>query len=227
MPRTEPPAQAMPDDGASLPDEPRRLHRALLDGLLARGDIPSPEASAATTGLSPNGLAAYLATLVAADYLALDARGRPVCLYPFAAQPTPHEVVFDDRRCYAMCAIDALGVAAMLGRPVVVEGCCARCGAPIRLDVRPGVITRAEPAATLVVARRGGDEPAAELCCPFTVFACGAAHGQELFDRISESAVVPLAEALGHAETIFGDLLGDVLPARRRRSPATVGRLRT
>ena len=40
--------------------------------------------------------------------------------YPFSGHPTPHRVRFDGREVYAMCAIDALGVAPMLHRPIEV-----------------------------------------------------------------------------------------------------------
>ncbi len=79
----------------------------------------------------------------------------------------------------------------------------------------------ADPAATVVVARRDEHEPAATACCPFTVFACGAAHGHVLVEDIPGTHLLSLAEALVQAETIFGDLRrADALPAPRRRWPA-------
>jgi hypothetical protein len=39
--------------------------------------------------------------------------------------------------------------------------------------------------------------------------------------------VVPLPEALRHAETIFADFLAETLPTRRRRSELTASRLPT
>jgi hypothetical protein len=117
-----------------------------------------------------------------------------------------------------MCAIDALGMAAMLGRAIGIDAVCADCGTPVRLVVRPGAVTRAAPAETVVLARRGGDEPACETCCPVTLFACGPAHGVALAARLPETAVIPLEEALRRGEAIFAGFLTETLPARRRRA---------
>jgi hypothetical protein len=165
--------------------------------------------------------------LEAAEYLARDPHGRVTCLYPYSPTPTPHAVVVGGHRRHAMCAIDALGMAAMLDQAIAIESACAECGTPIRLDVSPGTIAHAEPPDSVVLARRSGDEPACETCCPFTLFACGPAHGDALTARLPETTVVSPDEALRHGESIFGDMLGETLPARRRRSRLTTSRLRT
>lgn len=217
----------MTDPNGTLPPIERRLHRVLLTGLIRSGQIPSQADLAATVGIETASLIDHLETLAAADYLALDASGQPSCLYPLSPTPTPHVVIIDGKRRYAMCSIDALGVAAMVDRPVTVESACSECGTPIRLRVAPGVVTDAEPPETVVVARRSGDEPACETCCPFTLFACDPACGQTLATRLPESSVVPLAEALRHAESIFANHLAETLPANRPRSQLTTSRLQT
>jgi Alkylmercury lyase len=203
---------------AVLPETERRLHRALLECLLATGDVPSRNALAELSKIDLTELPIRLAALAAADYLALDSGGQVICLYPLSPAPTSHVVEFGGTRRYAMCAIDALGIAAMLGQPVTIEGTCGVCRTSIRLDVEPGSIVHAEPQEAVVIARRDGDSPAVETCCPFTLFACSQAHGQEFSDRHSEVGVLTLTEALASGETIFGDLLGDALPAHRRRA---------
>lgn len=202
---------------AMLPEIERRLHRALLEGLLTTGAVPTRAALVAATGIALDELSARLAVLAAADYLAFDAEGRLTCLYPLSGVPTPHIVTIGEWRRYAMCAIDALGIAAMLRRAVAIDGRCAGCGASIALDIKPGTVARAAPPEAVVVARRGGNEPAVATCCPFTVFACHPDHGRELVARMPGTSIVPLPEALAHAEDLFGDLLADTLPARRRR----------
>lgn len=217
----------MHESELTLPELDRRLHRALVEGVLARGVVPVPEELAGTIGVAIDTIRDRLAALAAADYLALDTAGWATCLYPFSPIPTPHVVVIGGHRRYAMCAIDALGMAAMLNRAVEIESVCAGCGAAIRLAVVPGTIVGVEPAATVVLARRSGDEPACETCCPFTLFACGPEHGADVAARLPETSVVSVEEALHHGETIFGDLLAEELPARRRRSSLTASRLRT
>lgn len=217
----------MTASAGNLPPIERNIHRVLLDGLLAGGRVPTHEELAATDGIPVTDVPRHLAGLAAADYLALDDSGRVICLYPLSPSPTPHIVEIGECRRHAMCAIDALGMAAMLDQAVAIEGACAGCSAPIRLDIAPGTIVQVEPPETVVLARRSGDEPACETCCPFTLFACGPAHGEEVAARLPETTVVPLEEALRHGQTIFGDLLAETLPARRRRSALTSSRLQT
>jgi len=212
---------------AMLPPLDRRVHRALLDAMLTSGTLPGTVELATSVGLSPAEVADHLDALAQADYLGRTGAGRITCLYPFSTEPTPHIVVVGEARRYAMCSIDALGTAAMLDRPVAIEATCGECGTDIRIKVEPGRIVTADPAETVVVARRSGAEPACEVCCPFTRFACGPAHGEALARRSPATAVVPLAEALRHAESIFGGFLGETLPARRPRSELTTSTLRT
>jgi hypothetical protein len=54
------------------------------------------------------------------DVIRLDAEGIPVVAYPFSAVPTTHKVRVAEREVYAMCAIDALGIAHMLAVDSVI-----------------------------------------------------------------------------------------------------------
>jgi len=56
--------------------------------------------------------------------------------YPFSALPTPFVVRLEDgRERFACCAIDALGVAAMLEARIVIRSRCHHCGEPLELAV--------------------------------------------------------------------------------------------
>jgi alkylmercury lyase-like protein len=58
--------------------------------------------------------------------------------YPFSGDPTAFTVGLPDGRMrFACCAIDALGMAPMLGQPVTVGSWCHHCAAPIRLRADP------------------------------------------------------------------------------------------
>ncbi|PYM62024.1 MAG: hypothetical protein DMD79_11540 [Candidatus Rokuibacteriota bacterium] len=58
--------------------------------------------------------------------------------YPLSGDPTAFTVRLPDgRTCFTCCAIDALGMAPMLGQPVTVESWCHHCAVPIRLRVDP------------------------------------------------------------------------------------------
>ena len=63
---------------------------------------------------------------------------RVVLAYPWSGTPTAFVVLLPDgRQRWACCAIDALGVAPLLGRPVTVRARCHYCDEPIELGVRP------------------------------------------------------------------------------------------
>lgn len=213
---TSPQGESASSD-AQMPPMDRALYRILLTRFLATGEVPAGDVLTKSSGLSPDAVTERVAALAAGDYLAFDHAGRLTCLYPFSAVPTPHVVVVERNRRYAMCSIDALGIAAMLGQEVEIEGACARCGRALRLRVRPGEVVPHDPAGTVVVARRDDVGPSAGSCCPFTLFACSDIHGQELMDRTPGSVLLSLPDALQEAERIFGDLLrAEALPRSRR-----------
>jgi hypothetical protein len=64
--------------------------------------------------------------------------GEVVIAYPFSASPTPFRVrLADGNERYACCAIDALGVAPMVGAPVSIRAECHHCGAPLAFSAGP------------------------------------------------------------------------------------------
>ena len=201
----------------TLPEAERRLHRALLNDLLLTGELPSAHQVAESAGISRLEIRSLMEALDEADYLSHDVDGRLVCLYPLSPTPTPHIVAFDGIQRFAMCSIDALGMAAMLDRDVTITSVCPVCGAAVSLDVSPVQITRVDPAETLVVARRDADRPACEACCPHTFFVCSFNHAEVYAAHLPEITVLSLAEALTSGETIFGGMLADQLPVHRPR----------
>jgi hypothetical protein len=201
-----------------LPEPERRLHRTLIDAVVRTGTVPPDDVMVAVLTIDRDELDRRLQTLRRADYLAFDGAGRLTCLYPFSTLPTPHVVSIDGARRFAMCSLDALGVAAMLGQPVAIESACAACGSPVRIAVRPGAIVRVDPSETMVVATHASDAPAVEACCAFTMFACGPAHADDVLARMSNASALDLDAALAAGESLFGGLLDETLPAKRRRS---------
>jgi hypothetical protein len=64
--------------------------------------------------------------------------GRVVLAYPWSGTPTAFVVVLaDGRQRWACCAIDALGVPAMLGEVVTVRAGCHHCDERLELTVTP------------------------------------------------------------------------------------------
>jgi hypothetical protein len=64
--------------------------------------------------------------------------GRVVLAYPWSGTPTPFVVALaDGRERWACCAIDALGVAALLDAPITVRTGCHHCAERFALTVMP------------------------------------------------------------------------------------------
>ena len=206
-----------PDDAMLLDDQTRRLHRSLIDAVLVTGSVPSLSALAGQLATSPEAIEKGLRGLAAADYPALDANGQVTCLYPLSVTPTPHAVVVDGARRFAMCAIDALGMPAMLDRELDIDGRCAVCNTVVAVRVRPGMLVTVAPATTMVVARLDEAELAFAACCPFTVFVCGQEHADQFMLQITGARELSLLDALQQAEEIFGALLAETIPATRLR----------
>jgi hypothetical protein len=81
--------------------------------------------------------AAAITELDGKDLIAAEA-GHAILAYPFAARPTGFVVAFaDGRERHACCAIDALGVPAMLGETCRVRARCHDCHEPMELLVSP------------------------------------------------------------------------------------------
>ena len=121
-------------DRASAGPAARRLLGQILARLLATG-APLPVETLAAPA-DPEAAAALRALDDRDMVLVRD--GHVVLAYPLSALPTPFVVVLaDGRERFACCAIDALGVAPLLGEPVGVRARCHDCGAPLALEVTP------------------------------------------------------------------------------------------
>lgn len=104
---------------ARLRDPERAVYRWILR-TFAAGAPPEPAALAgecARHGLSREDLVEVLAR---EDLVHVDGSGAIVVAYPFSGRPTAHRVRLEGREVFAMCAIDALGMAPMLGTPAEV-----------------------------------------------------------------------------------------------------------
>ena len=112
--------------------------QAILRAFRDRGGPVSLDAiTGALTGLIPEVVRETLVALDAEDLIQL--RGdRVEIAYPFSAIPTAFTVQFaGGAERYACCAIDALGMAPMLGEPVHIASHCHHCQAHLALTVGP------------------------------------------------------------------------------------------
>jgi hypothetical protein len=197
----------------------RAVHQQVLLAFAESGHAPARsvlEAAAARYGRTAAGV---LADLHAGDFIQLDEADRIRAAYPFSAVPTPHMVRIDSGpRVYAMCAIDALGMAAMLGRAVTIASADTRTGQPITVTVtKSGTAAKWEPASTVVFegclapCASGPALSAAQVSCGHVNFfatsasaaAWAAAHPEVTGEELGQAAALRLGRE------IFGPLLAD------------------
>ncbi len=122
---------------AGLGDEEDRVWRAVLEGFASAGRAPDVAAVTAATGLGPAAVGAALDRLRVRDLVVrAEKTGAVTAAYPFCEWSTGHRVRWDGTAVNALCAIDALGMGAMLGRDTIIEAECRHCSAPIRIATR-------------------------------------------------------------------------------------------
>lgn len=118
--------------------ETELLQRVLRAFVERAEPVRVDEIVSAFSALPPERVLEALAKLDKEDLVRIDA-GHIDLAYPFSVSPTPFVVVLDEGRGerYVCCAIDALGIAPMLGRRVRIRAQCHHCAVPIELAVDP------------------------------------------------------------------------------------------
>ena len=112
----------------------RRILRIFVE---QGGPIPVDQIAAAVPDRASASVRDTLAALDEEDLIQVH-EGRVDIAYPFSANPTAFVVQLTaGQERYACCAIDALGVAPMLGERVDIRSQCHHCGASLELAVTP------------------------------------------------------------------------------------------
>lgn len=197
---------------AALTPPARHLHQMVLTAFAQTGRAPRRpdlERHARERGIDPG---PALTELVERDVLAVDDQGEIRAAYPFSPAPTPHQLTWDDGAdvVYAMCAIDALGVSAMLGVPVTITSTEPGTDQTVTVHVDRDT-ARWHPDTAVVFAGTTGD-----TCCPSVDRTCGhinfftstdAARAWAARNPDVTGVVLDQDQALASAVTEFGALL--------------------
>ncbi|MCR5877600.1 alkylmercury lyase family protein [Phenylobacterium sp. J367] len=196
-----------------------RIHCIVLSGYAAGGRAPATADVAAAAGLTLDGAASVLRRLSGRDLLILDAGGRISGAYPFTDGPTEHHVEANGLTLGAMCAIDALGIGAMLERDVVIHSACRHCARPLTIRTRcyGREVDQVEPSGIVVWSgHRYAAGCAASSLCTVQAFFCDDAH-LEAWRANSPAASregvrLSLAEALEVGVAIFAPMRMELSP---------------
>ncbi|HEY7125752.1 MAG TPA: alkylmercury lyase family protein [Ktedonobacterales bacterium] len=198
---------------AALSAPARLFHRAVLRAFLEQGRAPTQAELRPAARLIGIGLERLLADLVVHDVIQRAADGTLQVAYPFSGVPTLHRVEIDDAPpVFAMCAIDALGLPFMVGRPATIHTQDPTDATPLTIAIEPiSGAQRWHPATTVVLANECSEEPAikAECACPF-INAFASPETADRWRAAHPELVVKLLtqeQALEDARKIFGTLL--------------------
>jgi len=158
-----------------------------------------------------------LAELATADVIAFGADGEIRAAYPFSPVPTPIQVRWaGGPLTYAMCAIDALGMSAMLGHPVTITAAEPGTGRIITVHADHDQ-ARWNPRGAIVFAGATGDEgcPSADRACGYINFFTSARAARAWVRRHPEvtGTVMSRQGALHCSIAEFGTLMQAAQPA--------------
>ncbi|TDW94498.1 alkylmercury lyase-like protein [Kribbella pratensis] len=196
----------------ALPLDPteKAVHQAILRAFATSGHPPTPSDLDALTADSDRGTSEILTALHDVDAIQLAPSGHIALAYPFSATPTRHRVRIDDRvDAYAMCAIDALGIAAMLDQDTRIESFDVTTGEQVTVTTTAGRAVWEPPGAVVFVGAGTGGGPSADCCCDYLNFFATNAAAQAWTTEHPQipGQILDQAEAEELGNRLFGHLL--------------------
>lgn len=194
------------------------LPRTVLGAILAEfirsgGPVKVDDIVARLRAYPPGEVTRAVQELDEADMILVD-HAHVMIAYPFAGAVTAFRVrLADGRERYAVCAVDALGIAAMLGQPVTIRSQCHHCREPLQIDVAPdGPIG---PSDIMVWVGERGDlrkKACTSFCLTLNFFRSAEHLGRwrETYPDVPGAAAV-LTEACALGAHLFGTLLPEIV----------------
>ena len=193
---------------AALTRPARQVHLAVLAAFAHTGRAPMRGELARLARAQGADPAAVLAELAERDVLAFGQAGEIRAAYPFSPSPTPIQVTWEGGPVtYAMCAIDALGISAMLGRPVTITAAEPGTGRVITVHADRDRARWDPPRAVVFAGTTGGDRcHAADRTCGYINFftSARAARSWAHANPAVTGTVLRRAEALRSGVAEFG-----------------------
>jgi hypothetical protein len=188
----------------------RALYFWILRGF-AEGGRPTREElgrEAERLGLE---LEPVLAALRREDLVHLGGDGEITVAYPFSGVPTAHRVRFPNgQEAFAMCAIDALGIAQMLDQPIEITSGDPLSHEPFHANLSPDGSASWQPETAAVVA--GLNDRHADSCsgcCPVLNFFASTENAERWLNEHPQvhGEVITIDDAITAGRAIFADVL--------------------
>jgi hypothetical protein len=195
-----------------LGDSERALYHWILRRFAEGGRPPREDLGKEAEQLGLE-LEAALATLRREDLVHLGDDGEITVAYPFSGVSTAHRVRFPNgQEAFAMCAIDALGIAAMLDQPIEITSRDALGNEPVHADLSPDGSASWQPETAAVVA--GVNDRHADSCnrcCPVLNFFASSENAERWLVEHPQvrGEVITIEEAIVAGRAIFADVLSE------------------
>lgn len=194
---------------ARLSTSERELYFWILRRFASSGRPSRRELESAADRLGTE-LSSALMMLAREDLVHVDEAGEITVAYPFSGRPTAHRVRFTGgHEVYAMCAIDALGIAPMLGLRIQIASRDPLTGAEIEIELAPDGEAAGQPEEAVVVSGASGRGVSSSSCCPVLNFFASTANAKRWLAARPEVSgrVVPIDDAIAAGRTVFGGVL--------------------
>jgi hypothetical protein len=188
----------------------RALYKWILKSFAA-GAPPEPDTLADEASRLEIEVELALATLAREDLVHHDpATGAILVAYPFSGRPTAHRVRIDGREeVFAMCAIDALGIAPMLALPIEIVSRDPASGGDVWVRLDPGDGAWWEPTEAVVLAASACEGPSFKGCCQVLNFFSSATTAQRYLveNPTVTGGPISIPEAIEVGQLVFANIL--------------------
>ena len=193
----------------SLTDAERAFYRWILKSFGAGAPARPDELADAATALDLE-VEPALRRLAREDLVHHDpATGAILVAYPFSGRSTAHQVRFDGREVYAMCAIDALGIAPMLDEAVEIASFDPLTDDRIEVVLDPDGNGTWQPPEAVVVCGVSGSGNSCSSCCPVLNFFASTENAERWLAQHPgvRGEVISMQEAILAGRAVFGEVL--------------------
>jgi hypothetical protein len=134
------------------------VRRYIYDEIVRTSESPSTTELAGHFGVAIEAIQDALRQMHDSHALVLQPSGEVLMANPFSAVPTPFVTEVGNRRWFANCIWDALGILAALHAEGRVLTSCGSCGDSLTLELRHGLLTGDGIAHFALPARRWWDD---------------------------------------------------------------------
>lgn len=209
-----PPSKLGPNRRVHLTDSERDLYFWVLRSFATSGRPSGTEMNDEARRLGLD-VESALESLARDDLVHLGSDREIAVAYPFSGRPTAHRVRSPSgNETYSMCAIDALGIAPMLGETTDVISEDPITGEAVCIRVAPDGAGEWRPESAVVVAGAVGGGGGASFCCccPVVNFFASAVHAERWLEQHADvrGEVITMRDAAHAGRAIFGDVLRGV-----------------